>query len=163
MKIKSILILALAGFLSLPTFASDNDNTLSGNSNTEFGNYTISKSDKNISVKESNLEVYLLDYEIGEQPIYIAIDHGKKCRDFIVRSKYFEIQYKCKKNSFGITYMQEKYTTLDPKVNSERLDENEFSRQRVLTNIDHTDEELMHLIACYFPKLLKSNYKKALV
>jgi len=163
MKLKSVLILALAGFLSIPTFALDKDKVLSGNSDTEFGKYTINKSDKNISIKESNLEVYLLDYEIGEQPVYIAIDHDKNCRNFIVRSKYFEVQYKCRKNNFGVTYMHPKYTTLEPTINSERLNENEFLRQRIITNMEHTDEELLELIASFFPRLLKDNYKKALI
>lgn len=164
MKIKSFLILSLAGFLSFSTFASDSNNVLlSGDSNTELGKFTITKSDKDISVKDSNLEVYLLDYENGERPIYIAIDQGKKCKNFIVRSKHFEIQYKCKKNKFGVTYMQPKYTSIDPDVNSERLNEEEFSKQRILSSKQNTDEEIMKLIACYFPSLLKDNYKKALV
>ncbi len=162
MKIKSIAVLTVACFVSIASFAKNNSTQLSGNSNTDLGNYTISISDKEFSVKGQNLKTYLLDYENGEQPIYVSLNHTDNCRNFIVRSKYFEIQYKCKKDKFGVSYLQSKYTSIDPVANIARIDKSEFARQKIITNIQKTDEELMGLIASYLPILLTEKYKKAL-
>ena len=162
MKIKSIAVLTIACFVSIASFAKNNSTQLSGNSNTDLGNYTISVSDKEFSAKGQTLKTYLLDYENGEQPVYISLDHSSNCRNFIVKSKYFEVQYKCKKDKFGVSYLQAKYTTLDPIANIDRINKSEFARQKIITNIQKTDEELMGLIASYFPTLLTEKYKKAL-
>lgn len=162
MKIKSFIALTIACFVSIAVIANDNTNVLKGNSHTDLGKYTITTSDKDFSVKGQKLQTYLLDYENGEQPVYISVDHSNNCRNFIVRSKYFEIQYKCKKNKFGVAYLQSKYTTLDPVANIARIDKDEFARQKVITNTKKSDEELMGLIASYFPTLLNEQFKKAL-
>lgn len=160
MKIKSFIALAFAGILSISTFAKSP--ILSGNSNTDLGKYTISVSNEDFEVKGNKLKTYLLDYENGGQPVYISLDHSENCRIFIVRSKFFEIQYKCKKDKFGVSYLQAKYTTIDPLVNINRIDKNKFAQQRIITKTNKTDEELMGLIASYFPNLLNETYKKAL-
>ncbi len=162
MKTKIFIITVLTITFGITTLAAENI-ILSGDSNTEYGKYTITNADKKITVKDTELKTYYLDYEKGEQPIYIAIDKQKNCKNYIVRSTHFEIQYTCKKDKFGVTYMQAKYITIDPQLVDQRLDNTEFSKQKILTNSEKSEKELLGLIASYFPSLLKDRYKAALI
>jgi hypothetical protein len=128
---------------------------VSGQSLTEFGQYTISFSPEAMKIGDEVLDTYKLVYSELDSPILIGVKKTKKCKNFIVRTEGFEIEYICDKHVFGVKKMNEKYREVNLSMVNERLDNFQYFTQRVITQYPKSEEELLGLIACYFPLLTK--------
>jgi hypothetical protein len=132
---------------------------LKGASNTEFGAYTLIPSEVKIMKEGLALETYDLLYENVTTPVKVAVERERNCRNFIVRYPSFEIQYVCNKWGFGVKRMYPGTETVHPVIVNSLLDETQFAYQEMILNKPESDEEVLQLIACYFPKLIKKEIR----
>ncbi|MCL3782309.1 hypothetical protein EMN47_18140 [Prolixibacteraceae bacterium JC049] len=132
---------------------------LTGKSNTWLGEYKISEATQPIVVKGKELKTYQLEYANGEATILVAVDPQKRCKNYIVRSKRFEAQYTCSKKGLGVKSLAYKYSSIAPEQNDALLDGQQFKVQQKLTLTSKTEQEAVQLIACYFPRLIKQQYR----
>lgn len=132
---------------------------LTGNSNTWLGNYTISEAAQPIIVKGKTLKTYQLQYANGNSTIYIAVDPQRKCKNYIVRSKRFEAQYSCSKKGLGVKMLARKYASIDLEKNDALINSKQFNMQQRITLTSKSEQEAVKLIACYFPQLIKSDFR----
>ena len=132
---------------------------ISGQSLTELGQYTISLSSDAMTIGNEVLSTYQLEYSESDTPVLIGVKKTKKCMNFIVRTDEFEIEYICKKHVFGVKKVNEEYREVDiAKVNA-MLDNSQYYSQRVISQNPKNEEELLGLIACYFPLLIKEELR----
>jgi hypothetical protein len=131
---------------------------LSGNSLTELGTYSVMKSEVPMVVQNQAVRTYDLIYENASKPVRIGVITEKKCTTFLVRSAEFEIQYTCDKGLFGVKKMDKKYRELSETASDSKIDNVNLYAQRVISQKPKTEEELLGLIACYFPNLVEKQY-----
>lgn len=131
---------------------------LSGQSLTELGQYSIRVSNHAMQFGDEFLKTYELNYTNYDSPVLIGVKKTKNCRNFIVRTDNFEIEYVCNKNVFGVKRINKEYQTISPAVINQMLDNADFYSQRIISQYPKTEEELLCLIACYFPSLIKEDH-----
>ncbi len=157
MKKLSILTLLVALCLgTIQAKAADlNANTinLKGNSNTMFGNFEIKELPLSNQAGEL-VRTFELSYEKAQKTVLIYLAQRANCRDYVVRSKNLEVAYRCKKESFGVQLVPGKYMKYKPELNALFLSQNEFDRQRQISEGGQTVEESLGIIASYYPNLL---------
>lgn len=161
MKAKLFLLSICVLFLSVGVSAKVNDGkALTGNSLTNFGKYTIEKSDAPMVIDNKVVQTFDLNYENTSAPIRIGVLKEKKnCTTFLLRSDEFEIQYDCKKGVFGVKKMDNKYCELPAEASMSKLNKVSYYSQRVICQNPKTQDELLGLIACYFPNLVNEQYQ----
>lgn len=130
---------------------------ISGQSLTELGQYTISTSAEALKMGGEALTTYELNYTNSDSPILIGVKKTKKCMNFIIHTDNFEVEYVCKKHVFGVKRISKEYQTVSTEVIDKMMNNAQFYAQRVITQYPKTEEELLGLIACYFPSLIKSS------
>jgi len=128
---------------------------ISGQSLTELGAYSIANSTEALTIDGQALKTYELTYSNTDSPVLIGIQKTKKCMNFIVRTDNFEVEYVCKNHVFGVKRINKDYQTISTKVINEMMDNADFYSQRIISQYPKTEEELLGLIACYFPSLVK--------
>ncbi len=151
-----MLCLMLVGFTS--TAKTKEATVLSGQSLTELGDYQISQSSKELTIGNDAVKTYELTYSNSESPVLIGIQKTKKCMNFIVRTNNFEVMYVCDHHVFGVKRISKEYQTISSDAISKLMDNTDFYSQRVITQNPKTETELLGLIACYFPSLVKDQY-----
>jgi len=129
---------------------------LSGQSLTELGQYSIKTSADALTIAGEALKTYELNYENSDSPVLIGVKKTKKCMNFIVRTDNFEVEYVCNKHVFGVKRINKEYQTVNSEVTNSMMDNAQFYTQRVISQNPKTEEELLGLIACYFPSLVKA-------
>ncbi|TKG97122.1 hypothetical protein EYV94_01460 [Puteibacter caeruleilacunae] len=152
--------IALVLIMASASFASKNNVELTGESPTSFGKYTIQATGNTVFINGKEMKTYDMVYENARHQFQIAVEKTKKCRNFIVRTEDFEIRYMCDKGVFGVTKVPRKYRSIDEAYTDRHLDTKSFANQKVLTQKPKTEEELLGLIACYFPMLLKDEARR---
>lgn len=160
MKAKIFLLSICVLFLSMGASAKIKDGkALTGNSLTSFGKYTIVQSDAPMVVDNQVLTTFDLMYENTSNPIRIGVLKEKKnCTTFLVKSDEFEVQYCCKNNVFGVQKMNKKYCDLPEEASLSKLNKVSYYSQRVICQNPKSRDELLGLIACYFPSLVNEQY-----
>jgi len=133
--------------------------SLTGNSLTDFGKYTIMVSDDPMVINDESVKTYDLTYENTSNPIHIGVVKGEECLTFIVRTNDFEVQYNCNKGIFGVKKIETRYQTLPKEEMDAKLDRVSYFSQRVICNNKKSEDELLGLIACYFPSLINDDYQ----
>ncbi len=159
MKTKLFLFSICAMLISLGSSAKLRDGkALTGNSLTSFGKYTIVKSDEPMTVKDQAIQTFDLMYENTTKPVKVGVIPEKGCTTFIVRSEEFEIEYACNKGVFGVKKIEKKYQVLPKEANEAKLNKAGYFSQRVISQNKKSQDELLSLIACYFPNLVNEEY-----
>lgn len=161
MKAKIFLLSICVLFLSVGASAKVKDaKALTGNSLTNFGKYTIVQSDAPMVVDNEVIKTFDLTYENTSAPIRIGVLKQKKnCTTFLLRSDEFEIQYSCNNGVFGVKKMDKKYCELPEEATSSKLNKVNYYSQRVICQNPKSQDELLGLIACYFPGLVNEQYQ----
>lgn len=160
MKTKLFILTICMALVSLGTTAKIKDGqSLTGNSLTEFGKYTIVKSDAPMVVGKEVLETYELTYENTDAPIRVGLLKEKDCTTYVVRSDEFEILYTCKNHVFGVKKMDKKLQQLPKEEMDAKLNKVSYYAQRVICQNKKSNDELLGLIACYFPNLVNDEYQ----
>jgi len=131
---------------------------ISGQSLTELGQYSINTSSEALQIGGETLKTYELSYSNSDSPILIGVKKTKKCMNFIIHTDNFEVEYVCNKHVFGVKRISKEYQTVNSEVINEMMDNAQFYTQRIISQYPKTEEELLGLIACYFPSLIKEDY-----
>jgi len=158
MKIKHVLVSFLSLLVYFSVYGEINE-PLRGNSYTDFGEYEIVLSDEPMMVGDRELVTYDLNYKNLNDLVKIGIDQKKNCQKFIVKHPSFEIEYICTRNGFGVCAMEDQYATLNKKVISYLLDGDQFNCQILILPEKRPTDELLHLIAGYFPQLISKEVR----
>lgn len=159
MKTKLGILTACLLLVCLFTTAKGRGTSLiSGQSLTELGQYTIDTSSDALKIGDETLKTYQLKYSNCDSPILIGVKKTKKCMNFIVRATNFEVEYVCKKHVFGVKRINKDYQTVSSALINEMMDNADFFTQQVISQNPKTEEELLGLIACYFPLLVKDDH-----
>ena len=132
---------------------------LTGSSLTDFGNYTITVADVPMMVNNEVARTYDLIYDNTTNPVKIGVVKADECMKFIVRTDEFEVQYTCNKGVFGVKKIEPQYQQLPKEEIDAKLERFNYFSQRVICQNKKSEDELLGLIACYFPKLIKENYQ----
>ena len=160
MKTKLFILTICVALVSLGASAKIKEGkALTGNSLTEFGKYTITVSDEPMIIASEAVKTYDLMYENTGNPIRVGLVKEEQCTTFIVRSGDFEIQYSCNKGVFGVKRIESRFQTLPKKEIDAKLNKVNFFSQRVISANKKSEEELLGLIACYFPVLVNEEYQ----
>lgn len=130
---------------------------VSGQSLTELGDYSISPAVEDLTCGNETFKTYELSYSNMDTPVLIGVKKTKKCMNFIIRTNNFEVEYICNKHVFGAKRISKEYQTVPSEVINEMMDNNHFFSQRIISQYPKTEEELLGLIACYLPSLIKDN------
>jgi hypothetical protein len=160
MKTRLFLLAIGVALLSVGATAKiKSGSSLTGNSLTEFGKYTISVSETPMVVNNETVKTYNLMYENTTHAVQIGEVKTEKCTTYIVRSDEFEIQYTCNNGVFGVKKLEAQYQQLPKEEMDAKLDRVNYFAQRVICQNKKSEDELLGLIACYFPKLIKEDYQ----
>ncbi|WP_319267691.1 hypothetical protein [uncultured Draconibacterium sp.] len=162
MKTKLVLFSICIAILSMGATAKIKDGkAMTGNSLTEFGKYTIVNSSAPMVYENEVLDTYELTYENTNAPVRIGVlcEDKKNCKTFIVRTDEFEIQYACRNNVFGVKKMEPRFQELPNEEMELKLDKVAYYAQRVICQNKKSEDDLLGLIACYFPDLVKDEYQ----
>lgn len=138
---------------------------MTGNSLTEFGKYTVVNADHApMVVNDQVVKTYELTYENANHPVRIGVLDDKKedCKIFIVRTDEFEVQYTCRKGVFGVKKMEKQYQEIPKEEIDMKLNRVSYFAQRVICQNKKSEDELLGLIACYFPSLVNEEYQAGL-
>lgn len=136
-----------------------NEKPITGNTDGEFGKYTIVQSVVPMQVNGVDLKTYTLSYENADRKVQIGVISERRCTDFILKTDMFEICYVCNRGVFGVKKMDREYATISKDLNDAVLDNPAYYTQRVITQTPKSEQELLGLIACYFPMLMKEQYR----
>lgn len=143
-------------FVGMVAAANEKGTTLiSGQSLTELGQYSITTSSEALRIGDEALKTYELKYSNCDAPVLIGVKKTKKCMNFVVRTDNFEVEYVCNKHVFGVKRMNKAYQTVSRETIDRMMDNADFYSQRVISQNPKTEEEMLGLIACYFPSLIK--------
>jgi hypothetical protein len=159
MKTKLILFSIGLLIMSLGASAKMKDGqVLKGNSLTELGKYSITKSEQPMILDNKAILTYDLVYENAANPVKIGVIDEKKCKTFLVRSSEFEVQYVCNHGVFGARKMDKKYRQLPEAAYDTKVNRVSIFAQRVISQHPQSEENMLGLIACYFPNLVEKEY-----
>lgn len=162
MKTKLFILTICIAVLSMGATAKIKDGkAMTGNSLTDFGKYTIVNSEAPMVVNNQVIPTFDLTYENTKNPIRIGMVKEKHCTTFLVRSDEFEIEYTCDKGVFGVKKMEKKYMELPKEEMETKLNKVSYYAQRVICQNKKSNDELLGLIACYFPNLVNEEYQAA--
>lgn len=160
MKTKLVLLTVCFALFSVFANAKIKDGqAMTGNSLSDLGQYKITHSESPIVYNDQVLETYDLQYENAANPIKIAVMQEKKCRNFIVRSDEFEVQYACTNGVFGVKKIEKRFQEVPEAEVSMKLDRVGYYAQRVICQDKKSLDDYLGLIACYFPDLVKEDYQ----
>ncbi|MGQ8335486.1 hypothetical protein ACUNWD_02980 [Sunxiuqinia sp. A32] len=164
MKTKLILTIAMILLACFSLEAQQSvleDEVISGASLTDLGDYTIKTAREPISLKGKVLTTYELSYEFANYPVYIGIDPvSEECRNFVVKTQAFTLVYRCENHVFGSCTIASIYNSNGEELDLSIIDKRQKFAQRIITQNIKSEDELLGLIACYFPDLIKESYRK---
>ena len=160
MRTKLFILTVCVAFLSLGASAKiKTGQALTGNSLTEFGNYSITVANAPMMINNEAVKTYDLMYDKTSNPVKIGVVKADDCSKFIVRTDEFEVQYTCNKGVFGVKKIEAQYQQLPKEEIDAKLERFNYFSQRVICQDKKSEDELLGLIACYFPKLIKEDYQ----
>ena len=164
MKTKLIILVFAVALLGIEASAKIKEGkALSGNSLTDFGKYTIENASQPLSVNGEEVPTFNLMYENTRRPIQIGVVSTKeKCTNFIVKCAEFEVEYVCNQGIFGVKKISKEFRELPVEAIEAKLNRVSYFAQRVISQNPKSQEELLGLIACYFPNLINEEYQASL-
>jgi hypothetical protein len=127
-----------------------------GKSHSALGDYKIEIADNPVVVDGEQLKTYIISYQNSPMEVKVVIMKGKNCKNYIVLSDKLSVQYVCNQSYFGVQKLDkelahEGFITID-----ESLDRVAYFHQKVIAPGMRQEVDNAHLIASYFPALIKS-------
>lgn len=160
MKTKLFILTICVAILSLGTSANVKDTkALTGNSLTDFGKYTVMVSEMPLVLDDEVVKTYEVTYENTSNPVHIGVVKEKECVTYVVRSDEFEIEYTCNNGVFGVKKIESRFQTLPKEELDAKLNRVSYFSQRVICTNKKSEDEILGLIACYFPQLINEEYQ----
>lgn len=149
------IAITLSALIFITTTGFNKKIVATGNSAGNPDSFIIVQSERPLISDAKILRTYDVMYKNSEMDVRIAIDdRDRKCISFIVVSGDFGIQYNCDKHMLGVVMVDERYVEDGIPGTDERLNRVEYFRQKVLTQNQKSETEMLRLIAAYFPKLM---------
>ncbi len=147
-----ISLLSLSGYAKGPV--------AEGKTHCSLGNYVVDNAIDPIYVDGNALKTFVVSYENSDLNVRIGIDKSdRKCTRYIVVSDELEIQYACRRNSFGVQKLSKEYSDDGMSTSDLSLNREEYFHQKVITQNPKSELEHVKLISVFFPKLVK-DYEK---
>ncbi len=162
MKTKLVFFAICVAFLSLSATAKiEEGKAITGNSLSNFGKYIIENADVPMVYENQKLKTYELTYENTRHAVRIGVlcEEELDCKTFIVRTDEFEIEYVCRNNVFGVKKIEKRFQELPNQAMEMKLNKESYFAQRVICQTEKSEDELLGLIACYFPNLINDEYQ----
>ncbi len=157
MKTK-LTILVMVLFCTIAYGKSD-EAAIKGDSMSSLGEYVITQSNYPLEISGTSFQTHLLKYENAERPIRIGIENKKKCIHFIIKGPNFEIEYICNRGTFGVKKISHQYQEINENINLVVINKEQLDAQQIISQSAKTEKELLGLIACYLPILIKEKYR----
>jgi len=132
---------------------------VSGKSFTALGDYKIEKADKPVVINGEELKTYIISYQNSPMEVTVVIKKGDNCLNYIVLSDKLSIQYVCNDNYFGVEKIDRSLRKQGFSTTETALNRTEYFRQKVISPGNSSEIENTHLIASYFPMLIKGTEK----
>lgn len=129
--------------------------------NRTYDDYTITPLEQH-ELSSGIDKAWALTYETNESPIVISFKHNKHCKTYIVRGDHFEVVYECSKKGFGARLVKNSEGLFPAELTEAVLNNDELSRQRILTQGSVDDQRALVLIAAYLPDLINPGYQHLL-
>jgi hypothetical protein len=159
MKTKIFILTICAALIGVSASAKIKDGrALSGNSLTELGKYKVVNAEAPMVINDKAVTTYDLTYENTSETIRIGLVKDGKCLNYIVRTGDFEMQYTCNKGMFGVKKTEKRFQEIPKDEVNVKLDKVSYYSQRVICQNKKSEDELLGLIACYFPALMNEEY-----
>lgn len=151
-----LILLAVAGSARVK-----DAKALTGSSLSVFGKYSINVADSPMKINGEEIKTYELVYENAGRTVQIGVLPKENCTNFILKTDMFEIEYICNKGVFGVKKIDKNMASISKDINEAVLDRVGYFSQKVITQNQKTEGELLGLIACYFPSLIKEEYRQS--
>lgn len=129
------------------------------------GNGTAATGDSfSITSAESsvNLSVWNLKYAESERGFQITMVENNGEKEYIVRSKFFEVAYILNKNGFGARMVKGSKTQVPVQIVEKIINREALNNQKVISDANISNEVALNLIASYLPDLINNSYKHLL-
>lgn len=126
------------------------------NSETTYGMYKVGISQPAHTVAKNAPSTYTIYYEELDVPVTVTVFEDEKCKNYIVRTGNFEVQYTCNGKYFGVKYVDAAYATIPLQEMKAKIDRTNFLYQRVITRKLRSEKDFVRLIACYLPEIMNA-------
>ncbi len=123
----------------------------------EFKDYNIKTVD-DVLVGKSVQAMWLISYGSDEKPITVVKRQTSKGIDYVVYTKYFEVNYCASEKGFGAKTSKKPWTDVPKVINNAVINMEELKKQEILTTNAVDDEKALGLIASYLPFLINEGY-----
>jgi hypothetical protein len=130
-----------------------------GKSNTALGDYKIEIADNPVIMNGEELKTYIISYQNSPMEVTVVIKKGKNCKNYIVLSDKLSVQYVCNESYFGVEMLDKSLEKEGYKTAGEFLNRSEYFHQKVIAPGKREEIDNAHLIASYFPMLIKETEK----
>jgi hypothetical protein len=120
-----------------------------------LGRFEVQFSDDPLMLSGNGLLTYIITYENSPLTVKVAVDKGKKCKNFVVISDKLAVQYTCNGEYFGVNLPDKKYAAMIPQSSTDNLNRFNYFHQKLITR-GVSELSAICLIAVYFPQLLES-------
>lgn len=158
LKVKYLILTGLT-FLLFSFSPANVTEPLKGESYTAFGSYKVVPAEESLMIGKKELVTFDLYYTNVKKPVKIAIDEKRKCVSYIVKYPNFEVQYDCDDNGLGVKMIEPRYASINDAIVQSILDQEQFNYQQVIVPEKQNMEQSLHLIACYFPNLIREEVR----
>jgi hypothetical protein len=156
MKTKNLFVQAL-----LIVFTLISVNVWAGNEDTLNSNYKISP-DLNFTPTTSFQKSWEIAYGEAKTPVHVYMKETKKGKEYIVRTKYFEVKYVNGSNGFGVKMVNSSESTVSETLNTTVLNLKKLESQKFINPNTVTDDHILEMIASYLPDLINEQYNSIL-
>ena len=153
---KKILFAALV-IVAFSTLSFSREFVATGKTYTALGEYTIAIAEKPVTINGVQLKTYVISYQNSPMEVTVAVQKGKKCKNYIVLSDKLSIQYVCNGDYFGVQKFDEPLINEGFSTSDEALNKTEYYHQKLIATGKQDELESTKLIAAYFPMLIKGD------
>jgi hypothetical protein len=126
-----------------------------GKTYSALGDYKIELADNPLIINGEKIKSFMISYQNSPVEVMVAIKKDKKCKKYLVLSKYLSVQYVCNGKYFGIEKLDKSNEIKGFATSETDLNTTEYYHQKVLASGKGGEVENTQLIAAYFPMLLK--------
>lgn len=123
----------------------------------EFKEYKITAVD-DVLVGKSVQAMWSISYGSNEKPITVVKRQTSKGTDYVVYTKYFEVNYLASEKGFGAKTSKKPWSDVPKVINEAVINTEELKKQELLTPNKVDDEQALGLIAAYLPYLINDRY-----
>lgn len=132
--------------------------SVSGNvGNSANDNFSITTADNSVNASAWNLK-----YATSENDFRITLEEKNGDKEYLVRSKFFEIAYILNKNGFGARMIRGNKMQVPAQILDKIINQEALKNQKVISDANTNNETALNLIASYLPDLINNNYKQLL-